>query len=172
MRESNDYEILKCLPGKDSYYEKFLLNIWFWIDILLYSIIPFLIKGFCSVLIMIKLKRINQSYIDHSLAYNMNRKLYLRKLKKNSQISLMLVSSNLYFLFTMVLFWLWFIFKSNNEKESVESSLRQSFVYMLLYTNNAFDFVFYGISSEKYRKEFCKIFFQRRSPRQATEINK
>jgi hypothetical protein len=69
----------------------------------------------------------------------------------------------------MVIFWLWFLFKSNIEKESVQSSLRQSFVYMLLYTNNAFDFVFYGMSSQKYRKEFRKLFFGR-SQHAASEI--
>jgi len=169
MKEPNNYEIIKCLPTKNSFYEKFLLHTWFWIDILFYSIIPFLIKGFCTIVIMIKLRRINKSYMNHLEIYNLNRKLYMRKLRKNSQISLMLVSSNLYFLFTMVIFWLWFLFKSNIEKESVQSSLRQSFVYMLLYTNNAFDFVFYGMSSQKYRKEFRKLFFGR-SQHAASEI--
>ena len=157
------------MPLKNSFYERFLLHIWFWVDMVFYSVIPFLIKGFCTILITQKLKQINQGYMNHLVVYNLNRKLYLRKLKKNTQISLMLISSNFYFLFTMVLFWIWFLVRFN-EKESIQSSLRQSFVYMLLYTNNAFDFLFYSIASQKYRKEFCSLFF-RQAARQ-TEINK
>jgi hypothetical protein len=85
------------------------------------------------------------------------KRIYSRKLRKNIQISLVLVSSNLYFLATMIIFWLWLL-SDDYQVVSFEGGLKQSFVYLLLYSNNASGILFYIFSSEQFRCEFLRIF--------------
>ncbi len=58
----------------------------------------------------------------------------------------------------MVQFWVCFFLKRNTDGHS--EHLIQSFVYILLYSNNAFDFLIYGFSSEKFRQELFSICFR------------
>ena len=176
------------MPIKDSLYESFLIGIWFWIDMVIYSIVPFISMGVCSTIIIVKINKINRSYLRQfftdtttiiativqpsssissacSKPTNVNvvashtKMIYLKKLKKNFQICVMLISTNLYFLITMLIFWAWYLFRYE-KNETLHRNLTHSYVYLLLYTNNAFGFVFYGLSSEKYRREFYKIFLR------------
>ena len=166
--ESSYFEITTCLPVKNTHYETFMLNIWFWLDIFLYSVFPFVSMGLCSAIIIFKINKINKNYFKHlcsreasSSKDSSNKVLYLKKLKKNFQICVMLISSSCYFLFTMVVFWVWYLLKYE-KSESFYRNLTQSYVYVLLYTNNAFGFIFYGISSTKYRREFLRTFVRPR----------
>ena len=166
------------MPVKGSMYETFMLNIWFWVDIILYSVLPFISMSICSTIIIVKINKINRSYLKHlfvkkrstsspisislpsptpSSVTSHTKMIYMKKLKKNFQICVMLISTNLYFLVTMLIFWAWYLF-SFEKNESLQRNLTQSYVYLLLYTNNAFGFIFYGFSSEKYRREFIKTF--------------
>jgi len=155
-------QISRCVPVKNSLYESFLVNVWFWIDLCVFSIIPFISMAVCSSLIIVKLKRINRVYMSRMVLLNdqtstrHTKRIYSRKLRKNIQISLMLVSSNLYFLATMILFWLWFL-SGDYQMESLEGDLKQSFVYLLLYSNNAFEILFYSFSSQHFRSEFLNL---------------
>jgi hypothetical protein len=42
-----------------------------------------------------------------------------------------------------------------------------SLVHALLYSNNAVNFFFFGLSSEKYRVELVKIFWRKKKPNNA-----
>ena len=158
-KTTSSYEILACVPVKSSYYEKFLTHAWHWVDLGLYSVIPFVSISTCSLVIIRKLREMNQSYVQrlNSNPTKASVGVCLAKLKRNAQISLMLVSSSAYFLFTTLIFWLWF-FERSERKETLESNLVQSLVYMLLYSNNAFGILFYSCSSEKYRRTFMNCF--------------
>ena len=160
--ERENYEIKTCLPPRNTIYEAFLQHVWFWIDISVYSIIPFIFMGVCSMIIIVKIRKINKRYLMFMAkrTNQFNKNIYLKKLKKNVQICFMLVSTNLYFLLTMVVFWIWFLVRLEKSDETSNRSLTQSYVYVLLYTNNAFGFLFYGLSSKKYRHEFIGIVLQ------------
>ena len=159
--------IFRCVPVFNSNYEVFLLHAWFWIDLFIYSIIPFVLMAVCSTIIIIKLTKINKGYMSRlslnqtstpttPITTRTTRRIYSRKLRKNIQTSLMLVSSNLYFLLTMLLFWLWFL-GDDFQMETFESDLKQSYIYVMLYSNNAFGIVFYTISSSKFRDKLFKL---------------
>ena len=156
----NVTEIFTCTPKKNSLYEHFLVNVWFWIDISLYSILPCVIMAVCSLIIIVKLQKINRNYLNFLSKKTdpFNKSIYMKKSKKNFQICLMLVSTNLYFLLTMVIYGIWFAIVLKDETGS--RILWRSYVIVLLYTNNAFGFLFYGISSEKYRQVFYATFFK------------
>ena len=70
---STDYnhDIFKCLPWQNSFYEHFLVNAWLWIDLSIFSVIPFVSMSFCSIVIIVNLMRLNQSYTNR-LALNAN----------------------------------------------------------------------------------------------------
>ena len=157
----NEYDILECAPKRNTYYEMFLLHVWFAIDLCMYSILPFACTSVCSAIIIHKLKQMNTFYRDRLTSNNFNRKIYLKKLKRNFQISAMLIVTNAYFLLSMLVFWVWFMLHLS-ERETYASNLRQSFVYILLFTNNAFDCLFYGLSSAKYRSTLRGIFKRQR----------
>jgi hypothetical protein len=158
---ASTHHIGRCVPVKNFLYEFFLLHSWFWIDLCLMSILPFVTMVVCSAFIIVKLKTINRAYMARLvLSREQNvlvKRIYSRKLRKNIQISLVLVSSNLYFLATMIIFWLWFLC-DDYQVASFESGLKQSFVYLLLYSNNASGILFYIFSSEQFRCEFLRIF--------------
>ena len=68
----------------------------------------------------------------------------------------MLLLTNLYFLISLLPYCITFVlFKG----QKAENTLGQSLVHILLYTNNAVNFLLYGFSSQKYREELCKTFF-------------
>lgn len=192
------YEIKTCIIKDNTLYESFLIEIWFWLDMTLFSIIPFVSIAVCSLVITKKMNKINKNYTsclcnianiansasgDGVIANqsSFNKSMYKRKLRRNFQLCFMLIISNLYFLLTMSIFWLWVFFhlnsrtnffKSNTSDAEIFSStnLTQSYVFMLLYSNNALGFVFYGVSSVYFRREFVKLFrfkcFTKLSPRQ------
>ena len=51
----------KCFAQSGSLYEKFLLNTWFWLDLSAYSLIPATGMIICSIIIMLRMKKINKS---------------------------------------------------------------------------------------------------------------
>ena len=162
--ESEDSYILitKCQAETDSIYEKFLQDHWFWIDMSVYSIVPFVIMSICSLIIAFKFNQINRNYFElvSNKSHGLNKNNFLRKIKKNRQICFMLFNSNFYFFIIMLQYWIcFFSFKNNNGKDELLNEL-QSFVYIFLYTNNAFEFLIFSITSEKYRNEFYSIFFK------------
>lgn len=158
----SSFQILRCVPLNNSPYETFLLHVWFWIDLFIYSLVPFVLMAICSTVIIIKLKKINKGYKSRlsltqtTTTTTHTRRIYSRKLRRNIQISFMLFSSNLYFLLTMCLFWLWFL-GDDYQMETFESDLKQSYIYMLLYSNNAFGMIFYSFSSSQFRRELFKL---------------
>ena len=150
----------KCFAQSGSLYEKFLLNTWFWLDLSAYSLIPATGMIIFSLIIMLRMKKINKSYLQllTDQNYQFNRRNYLKKIRKNRQIMLMLLNSNVYFIFTMVQFWIFvYFFKGTRSKYNDYHHVIELYVYILVYSNNAFDFLFYSLSSEKYREELFAL---------------
>ena len=154
----DDYDLFKCIPRRNSLYEAFLVHAWFWIDLFIFSIGPFASMAICSGIIIVNLQRLNSSNRLDSNSNRFKKRVYSRKLRKNIQISLMLISSNLYFLITMSIFWIWFMDVNRHHQESFATHLKQSFIYTLLYSNNAFQILFYALFSSQYRREFCNLY--------------
>jgi hypothetical protein len=150
----------KCFAQSGSIYENFLLTSWFWLDLSAYSLIPAAGMIICSLIIIVRMKKINKSYSSllQDQNYQFNRKNYLKKIRKNRQIMLMLLNSNVYFIFTMVQFWIFvYYFKGTRSKYNDYHHVIELYVYILVYSNNAFDFLFYSLSSEKYREELFAL---------------
>jgi hypothetical protein len=152
-----NFEAFSCTPVKNSFYEYFLINVWLWIDVCLFTIIPFVSMMICSIIIIVNLMRLNRIYSTR-FSLNCSRHIYKRKYWKNVQTSVMLVCSNIYFLLTMSIFWMWFMGGIGRLEENKERHiLKQSIVYTFLYSNNSFGILFYALFSTQYRKEFITL---------------
>jgi thiosulfate reductase cytochrome b subunit len=145
-----------CFPVIGTWYSSFLMNIWIWIDFLVYSIIPFIVMGICSMIIIVKIQKNSNNLLKTLSKTSQNDKSNLqRRLKRNRQLLYMLLITNFYFLLSLLPCCLSFLIFGGSE---TKSSLHQLVVHILLYTNNSINFLFYGFSSEKYRKEFIGFF--------------
>ena len=158
--EKINYQVDICFAERGSRYENFIQNIWFWLDMSVYSVMPFMVMCICSLLIVFKFREMNRNYLRllANNAYKYNRKYYERKIKKNRQICLMLLNSNVYFLLSTFQFWACFYMYGKNNEQA--ENVIQLYVYIFLYANNAIDFLMYGMSSEKYRHELVAIFYK------------
>ena len=156
----NSYDVFSCVPFQNSFYEKFLVHAWFWIDLLLYSLIPLISMTICSIIIIVNLMKLNRGYstrLDLNSS-SFTKRIYSRKLRKNIQISLILICSNGYFFITTVIFWTWFsIVDKEFLDENFGTYFKRSLVYTLLYSNNAFGILFYGLFSTQYRRHLIGL---------------
>ncbi len=98
---NQELSLKRCYAIQGTFYERFLDDYWFWIDLSVYSLIPFIVNFISSLIIMIKLRNMNENYkqLLRSKGYEYNKNNYMKKIKKNRQICVMLLNQNLYFLF-------------------------------------------------------------------------
>ena len=139
-----------CLAKRNSSYEYFLNVVWFWIDMLVYFVIPLCTMSLSFVFIMSKINSSNKSYTNFlfNRDYKANSRIYKKKIKKNKQIVSTLFFINLYFFVSTMPY---FVF--NILVQTHGSYLLEAFVNILFYSNNALSLFFYGITSNKFRNE-------------------
>ncbi|RNA01728.1 FMRFamide receptor-like [Brachionus plicatilis] len=149
-----------CFPLPDSAYFNFLNNIWIFIDIGVFSMVPFIVMSICSVIILTRIRSKSKKYFERLVNKNNEQQKtnISKRLRRNRQLLYMLLLTNLYFLLSMLPYCVMFILFKGKQSES---SIEQPLVHTLLYTNNAINFIFYGFSSQKYRKELYSLFSKR-----------
>lgn len=191
--ESDGFSSLICFPLNNQAYKSFIINVWTWIDFVIFGGIPLVGMSVCSFLIIAKLRENDRKYrsflldpfkrkesshrrgtevvcMDPTRQSNSTSILlmrgrqdeaYARRLKRNRTLLYLLLSTNIYFLLTSFPYFILSIIYMG--KMSRHSTLDQNIAHLLLYSNNSLHFVFYGLSSEKYRQEFMRIILRRRS---------
>jgi len=155
------YDRMKCAPEFGTWYSKFMDNTWFWVDIIVYFLIPFITMCITFSIIKFKLKAINRNYACILLdkGYNnYNKRIYSRKIRRNNKIIYVLFGTNLYFCISIVPLSIFSIFKEANFNLSVKESYHlKSFVDVLFYSNNALSIVFYGFTSKDFRRTLKRM---------------
>lgn len=149
-----------CFPLPDSLYFNFLNKIWVFVDIGVYSMVPFIVMSICSAIILIRIRSKSKKYFEKLVNKNneQQKSNITKRLRRNRQLLYMLLLTNLYFLLSMLPYCVMFILFKGKQSES---NIQQPLVHTLLYTNNAINFIFYGFSSQKYRKELYSLFFKK-----------
>ena len=132
-------------------YFQFLNKIFVWIDIGVYCIIPFVTMCICSTMIIMRIKSKSRTMLLKMRTSSMNRHQRYKRIKRNRQLAGMLLLTNIYFIISSLPYCIMFVLHRGKESEN---PLGQLTVHVMSYTNNAFNFFLYGISSQKYRKEF------------------
>ena len=149
-----------CFPLPNSPYFNFLNEIWVFVDIGVYSMVPFIVMSICSTIILMRIRSKSKKYFEKLVNKNneQQKSNISKRLRRNRQLLYMLLLTNLYFLLSMLPYCIMFILFKGKQSES---NIQQPLVHTLLYTNNAINFIFYGFSSQKYRKELYLLFFKR-----------
>jgi len=150
-----------CFPTRNTKYFEFIIHQWIWIDLTVYAALPFVTMSCASIIILIMLRKRSFEYFNH--IRNKNRRFlrkYAERLKNEKQIIYMLLVNNFYFLLTLLPYCIVFGIYRGSKKESETQKLVELFVYILLYTNNAFNFLLYGITSKNYRTKLKGLFFK------------
>ena len=150
-----------CFPSFDSLYNHFLVNVWVWIDLCIFWLIPFITMSVCSMIILLRIKKNSQNYlsVNHRNSLS-NRHALQRRVHRNRQILYMLLLTNIYFLVSSMPYFVSSLIYQGQKSETLTG---HAVVHLLLYTNNAVNFLLYGFSSEKYRKEFIRVFSRQKS---------
>ena len=152
----------ECAARLGSWYSYFMDKIWFWVDVFVYFVIPFLTMCITFSIIKFKLKSINRNYATILLdrTYNnYNKRIYLRKIRRNKKIIYIIFATNVYFCLSILPFLIFSIMKNLNCYLSSKEFFYVKFlVEILFYSNNAFNFVFYGLTSKEYRKALKRMF--------------
>jgi hypothetical protein len=139
-----------CFPLKKTQYYDFLVNKWVFLDMAFYSLVPFVIMSICSYVILVELRKQSAELVATNS--RMNGRI-MRKKRQYRKILIMLLSTNVFFLVCSVLFSL---FNISNHPENETPAL---FNFRLLaYASNSFNFIFYGLFAEKYRRVLVGFF--------------
>ena len=158
----------QCHPSliNQFYYNKFLANTWVWIDLFLYSYIPFVIMMVCTVLITYKLCKVNKN-IGRSKSSdnnnkqrsitNQNQLLFKKRAKKTNQIYQLLILINVCFFVLVTPL----VLSNSLGILVIENKIILELVYILSYLNHCINFVFYGLSCKIYRTILYDTFYNR-----------
>ena len=141
-----------CYPLNEFNYNIFLNHIWTWIDSTIYSFVPILVMIVCSMCILIGIKQKNFS--DSSQA---NRAITMKQTKRNNQLLIMLMATNLFFIICTLPYCI-LSHKSISIDTENNFSLTLLIVHILAYSNNSLNFIFYGLFSKQYRQTALKMF--------------
>ena len=146
-----------CYADRTKPYFEFL-TYYVWIDFLHYSFIPFTIMSICSFIILMKIRKSSKKYFRNLInkKNEANKTNFYRRLKRNRQLLYMLLITNLYFLVTSFTYSVIFIMNYGKERDQDGASFL--IVHVLSYSNNAINFIFYGVSSQKYRETLRALF--------------
>ena len=149
-------DLVICYPRENERYNYFLFNIWIWIDMLVYSIVPFVVMLSCSIIILVEIK----SKGFKSSKNTTIRKIRARSKRRNIKLLVMLTATNFYFILSTLPLCLSFIYY-RYYGEYNENNSYQCFYHTLAYSNNSFSFLFNLTFCQEYRKIlFGFIFFR------------
>ena len=127
---------------KDYDYMIFLNKIWFWIRLILFSIIPFIINSTSAVII----NQINRNSITNP-----------KRKKFNNQFISLFIFSNL-FIFLITLTYYVNVINYRLKEYELELNFIQLFAQIVLNLKHSFSFLVYWFVLRIYKREFFKLF--------------
>jgi hypothetical protein len=152
-----DVPVLMCFPQHNSEYHYFLTNIFIWVDICIYSIIPFSIMFTCTILILLEMRK-RTAQFSRNLSSNqpnqMNRRISQKRMRKNNQILLLMLTTNAYFIICSLPYFILYFTASDENSEKNSTVL---FTNIMAYSNNAINFILFGVFSERYRQTLMRL---------------
>ena len=156
-------------------YSDFLKYYWYWIDGLLFAILPSIILVIFNVLIIHGIRR--SARVQKDLTNNKNDHM-AEKFRQQRQITIMLVVVSVTFVILNLPNCIFFILKGywkyeENTFGHAVYMLTNQIVFILSDSNNAINFYLYFLSARKFRMRFVQILTCRRArPRSFTTLTR
>ncbi|CAF0795434.1 unnamed protein product [Brachionus calyciflorus] len=161
--ETNSSKIIQCYEQKDSGYYSLIWGVYFYLDSLIYCIVPFIIMITCNISIITKIisSRIRSKQVIISKKKNQNviAKNSRSMLATEKRISIILIVISLsFFIFTLPVFIMENLISEKKFESSPGLELALALSYMLMYSNHVINFFFYCSLGPSFRKEVKKLF--------------
>jgi hypothetical protein len=143
------YAMAECSASKDTFYAHFLRSIWVWIDMIVYFLVPFSVNLIAFFTIFFYIKRLNGHYATllSNKNYKPNARIYMKRMRKNRRIVWRVFLLILYFFLSSTPAYIFYYSLILTRTDLFLNNL----FYVLFYSNNALNFLFYGCTSQKYR---------------------
>ncbi|KAH3848486.1 hypothetical protein DPMN_090853 [Dreissena polymorpha] len=155
----------KCSTSDQSY-TYFFRNVWPWIDMCVFCIIPFVVIVIGNVLILFKVlnshKKANVTVAPTNSHRARDQQQAIRNAKQSSMTA-MLFTLNIVFLVTTLPVSIYLIgryaywTKGADDATKAKLDFWWAVVNMLMYTNNSLNFLLYCLSGTKFRSEFIRL---------------
>jgi hypothetical protein len=165
-----DVPVLACFPQQNTAYHYFLTNIFIWFDISIYSLMPFLIMFLCTILILIEMRKKTAQFTNNVIKNRpnkLNRRISQKRTRKNNQILILMLTTNAYFIICSLPYFILY-FTATDENSDKNSTVL--FANILAYSNNAFNFILFGIFSHKYRQTLMRILRLKSKPKYSISL--
>ena len=150
----NQYTV--CYSFGNEIYDFFMTHIWIWIDSTIYSFVPIFVMIVCSFTILFKIRSKRNNFLK--LTFSTNRKIIENRINRNKQILYMLTATNIYFIICSLPYCI-LCLKLNFTDNNFKFTQTLFLVHILSYSNNSFNFVFYGLFSKQYRQSAMELLF-------------
>ena len=147
----------KC-SSIDESYSNFFRSLWSWIDLCMFCLIPFVVIVFGNSIILFKLLQRNRT----SNQQNQNQEISQGRQHHQSSMTAMLCTLNTVFFITTLPISIYNIgytywYSTTDPHVIAKLELWWSVVNMLMYTNNALNFLLYSLSGSRFRKELKRV---------------
>ena len=146
--------IYVCNPNENTNYHFFINRIWIWIDMFLFSLIPFLVMAICSYIILIDIKNKSRNFLTSN--DRNNAKILVKSRQRNRQLLIMLTVTNIVFLFCSLPLCVSIIIDKIGVNKN-DTNLYLSIFQIFSYLNNSLNFVFYFTFCENYRNALTNL---------------
>ena len=161
----NGTKIIPCAP-LTAEYETFFTDIWTWIDLCKFSLVPFAVLSvgnFCIIWSLFISGRRSKTQIAPTQASSAP-----KGNNKTSTMSVLLVCLNVVFIICTAPVCVYFIGEPYWIPKDVPRSVQLqdpwwAFVNILMYTNSTINFILYCLSGSKFRGELKKMFLRRKT---------
>ncbi|XP_074651651.1 uncharacterized protein LOC141906302 [Tubulanus polymorphus] len=135
------------------HFRHFINEVWVWIDLLIYSLIPWVVLSVCNVAIVFRVRQINRRVTANSILSGSS----ASRRSKLTSMTVMLLVVNTSFLITTMPFAIYVLCKVEHLSRIRQELIYES-LYLLSYTNNAINFLLYVISGAKFRAAILELF--------------
>ena len=154
MNTINKFTAL-CMPSVSSAYFVYSTRVWLWLHMCVFFVVPVVIMSLAFILISVKIRKANAIYARFLtfVDYAQNSHIYLSKMNKNRRIVRITFLANVYFILSITPYFIYYGFIQAHFSQTF--MLLELLVKILLYSNNALSLVFYGVSSQGFRRELA-----------------
>ena len=148
-------------------YSLFFRNIWTWIDLCVYCLIPLAVIAVGNSLILFKIYHNSRELMRRQSSISaMSRSSQHNRRHHQASMTVVLITMNTAFLITTLPISVYDIgythwSMTTNQRSIAQLELWWAIVNMLMYSNNALNFLFF-LSGSHFRKEFKSIFRRKR----------
>ena len=172
VNKDTDMAEMRCVSIDESY-SIFFRSVWSWLDLCVFCVIPFSVIVIGNSFILYKLlgRHRRTKRRDNTSIQKMDRIPQNHHHHHQSSMTTMLITLNTVFLITTLPISIYeicyeYVYVTTDPQMKARLDLVWAVVNMLMYTNNAVNFILYSLSGSRFRQEFKLLMCHRNKNRE------